>query len=144
MRPPPDIISISSEEEDPWDNHSGLEDGVEALNFDNLAGPHHGAGSHYDICLAEIVKVLPDISHDHVRSLYDKEAGTYGTHLDNVALQLIDKILDTGNYPKEKERLRELKRKRESNVHSDEEEAARWKGQPQRQEQERIGYSKIA
>lgn len=86
----------------------------------------------YESCLKEVTEVFPDISRDHVQQLYDKHrdepihAFANGTEFSQ---SLIEQILDAGKYPKEKDRLREikeLKRKRED-PRSPEEEAARWK-----------------
>ena len=79
----------------------------------------------YDSCLIEILELFPDISHDHVKHLYDSETQGSGPHRTQTLLvqYLIDKILDSGKYPKEKDRLKELKRKRY--LDSDEEEWAK-------------------
>jgi len=75
-------------------------------------------------CLSEVLEVFADISHDHVKQLYDHEAQL--GRLDNTAPSavhnVIEKILENGKYPKEKDRLNELKRKRSRN--NDEEELA--------------------
>lgn len=80
--------------------------------------------SDYDLCLIEILELFPDISHDHVKHLYDSELqGSGHNRTQTLLLQhLIDKILDSGKYPKERDRLKELKRKRY--LDSDEEELA--------------------
>ena len=81
----------------------------------------------YESCLRDILEVFPDISHDHVQQLHNKQIEVvqpYEQHEDMMARTLIDKILDAGAYPKEKDRIRELKRKRND---GDEEEAAKWK-----------------
>ena len=78
-------------------------------------------------CLKEIIEVFPDISHDHVLQLYEAEVQSQqlGDMAANVVQNLIEKILEKGRYPKEKDHLNELKRKR---LHdSDEEELAEFK-----------------
>lgn len=78
-------------------------------------------------CLEQVLEVFPDVSHDHVKVLYDKysESGplTSGPTLPE---QLIAHILDGDRYPKEKDRLNELKRKHLTTQNSDDERAARW------------------
>lgn len=85
------------------------------------------ASSFDDVC-HEVVEVFPDISLDHVRKLYDARVlrdnnlGRAG-----LAQDIILKILDDKTYPKEKDCIREKKRKRSQALDSDEEEAARWR-----------------
>lgn len=85
----------------------------------------------HQICLHGILEVFPDISHNHVRQLYDKDIDTLRPQdwQINTAIQrLIEKILDGGKYPKERDQIRELKRKRsEKEINQEEEEAAKWK-----------------
>lgn len=85
----------------------------------------------YEICLSGVLEVFPDISHDHVRQLYDtwtKDDGTNdGVNERNVVPEITTQILDAGKYPKEKDRMKELKRKRSPQLSSDEEEEAQWK-----------------
>ncbi|KAL8828722.1 MAG: hypothetical protein Q9191_002430, partial [Dirinaria sp. TL-2023a] len=78
----------------------------------------------YNSCLVDILELFPDISHDHVKQLYDSELQGSGPNRTqtSVVQHLIDQILDSGKYPKEKDRLKELKRKRY--LDSDEEEMA--------------------
>lgn len=86
-----------------------------------------GASSFDDVC-HEVVEVFPDISLDHVRQLYDarilrdNNLGRAG-----LAQNIILNILDGKTYPKEKDSIREKKRKRSQDLDSDEEEAARWR-----------------
>ena len=78
-------------------------------------------------CLKEIIEVFPDISHDHVLQLYEAEVQSQrlGDMAASVVQNLIEKILEKGRYPKQKDHLNELKRKR---LHdSDEEELAEFK-----------------
>ncbi len=90
----------------------------------------------YQTCFNGVVEVFPDISHDHVQQLYDarlEDAETLQVPLlsttpENVSQEIIMKILDGGGkYPKEKDRIKELKRKRSMKLNSDDEEAARWR-----------------
>lgn len=93
-----------------------------------------GPSSFDDVC-HEVVEVFPDISLDHVRQLYDERAlrdnnlGRAG-----LAQDIILKILDGKTYPKEKDSIREKKRKRSQDLDSDEEEAARWRAVDRGQE----------
>lgn len=86
-----------------------------------------GASSFDDVC-HEVVEVFPDISIDHVRQLYD-EPVLQDNNLGRAGLaqDIILKILDGKTYPKEKDSIREKKRKRSQDLDSDEEEAARWR-----------------
>ena len=90
----------------PEDHHAGL------------VSPAYGS------CLTEILELFPDISHDHVEQLYNANVQDFRGHRTRFSLvqHLIEKILDSGKYPKEKDRLKELKRKRYRD--SDEEELA--------------------
>ncbi|KAL8692598.1 MAG: hypothetical protein Q9218_002414 [Villophora microphyllina] len=80
-----------------------------------------------DSCLTEVLEVFPDISRDHVKSLYDTHVSAgiqaFGGSLSE---HLISQILDGGKYPKERDRQNELKRKRSSAQTSDDERAAKW------------------
>ena len=75
----------------------------------------------YDTCLQEVLEIFPDISLDHVRQLYDAQL-LQPRDGQAIAQHLTTQILDAGKYPKEKDRLKELKRKRFAD--SDEEEVA--------------------
>ena len=97
--------------------------------------------SSFETCLAELLEVFPDICREHVQSLYNKLNRQDGPYAQTAAQVLIERILDGGNYPKEKDRIKELKRKR-NDKHSDEEEAARWKYADMRDNA--IEYSKVA
>ncbi|KAL9585467.1 MAG: hypothetical protein Q9212_001500 [Teloschistes hypoglaucus] len=81
----------------------------------------------FDSCLTELLEVFPDISHHHVKSLYDEHISTgvqaFGGSLSE---QLISQILDGGKYPKERDRQNELKRKRSVLQTSDEDRATEW------------------
>lgn len=86
----------------------------------------------YEVCLAEILDVFPDISHDYVRQLYDTwtlKSQTSQSQIQghSVLYDLTMEILDTGKYPKERDRINDLKRKRSEALNSDEEEEAKWK-----------------
>ena len=100
------------------------------INIDDAivreAGPQMGMDvvQDYDTCLQEIMEIFPDISRDHVQQLYDAQL-LQPRDGQSLAQHLITHILEKGKYPKEKDRLKELKRKRY--VDSDEEEAAQMK-----------------
>ena len=78
----------------------------------------------YDGCLREILDIFSDISHDHVQELYDSEMlnSVVGQEQHTITQNIITQILDKGKYPKEKDRQKELKRKRLAD--SDDEEIA--------------------
>lgn len=86
----------------------------------------------FKICLAEVLEVFPDISHDHVQQLYnvrsvaDQQAQDK-TPVERISLEIITQILDGGRYPKEKDHVNELKRKRTQAIDSDEEEEIQWR-----------------
>lgn len=84
------------------------------LNFDNVCH--------------EVVEVFTDISLDHVRKLYEARV-LQDNNPERVGLaqEIILKILDGKTYPKEKDSIRDKKRKRSQDVDIDEEEAARWR-----------------
>ena len=154
--PPRDVIDLLSEEET-----DGQEESDHSL-FDNylnedVSGVHispmpsrtpvaqcsetRTVISPYETCLAELLEVFPDISREHVQSLYNN-LNLQGSPFAQTAAQvLIEKVLDGGKYPKEKDRIKELKRKR-SDKNSDEEEAARWKYADMRDNA--LEYSKVA
>ncbi len=90
----------------------------------------------YQTCLNAVIEVFPDICHDHVQQLYDArlqdpeilQPPLLAPATEVVAQDIITGILDGGGkYPKEKDRINELKRKRSMKLNSDEEEAARWR-----------------
>ena len=155
--PPRDVIDLLDSEEDTdgqedSDNSffdSYLNDEVSGVNISPAPGrtptPYSGesraAISPYDTCLAEMLEVFPDISREHVQSLYSNLNHDNDPYVQTAAEVLIEKVLDGGNYPKEKDRIKELKRKR-SNKNSDEEEAARWKYADMRDNA--LEYSKVA
>lgn len=81
--------------------------------------------SGYERCLREVLEVFPDISHDHVQELYDAEMliSVQGQEHQTTTQNIITQILDMdGKYRKEKDRQKELKRKRLTD--SDDEELA--------------------
>ena len=157
MDPPRDVIDLLSEDESDGQEDSDdslfnnyLNDDVSGVHTSPLPGrtpaPYSSgprmAASPYETCLAEILEVFPDISREHVQSLYDNLNHQATTPFAQTAAQvLIERILDGGKYPKEKDRIKELKRKR-SDKNSDEEEAARWKYADMRDNA--LEYSKVA
>lgn len=101
--------------------------------YENLVSPMtegfpSPAMATYEQCLQEILEVFPDISHEHVKELYDgrQRGGVVASDIP-MPEALISVILDGGKYPKERDRLNELKRKRLSELNSDDERAAEWK-----------------
>lgn len=154
--PPHDVIDLDSEEDTDgqegsdssfFDNY--LNDEVSSVHISPVPGRTptlyargpSAAILPYDACLAEVIEVFPDISREHVQSLYNKLDHQNGPYAQTPAQILIEKILDGGKYPREKDRIKELKRKR-SDRNSDEEEAARWKYADLRENA--LEYSKVA
>ena len=154
--PPRDVIDLDSEEDSDgqedsdnsfFDNY--LNDEVSSVHISPVPGrtpAPYASGPHstvlpYDACLAEIIEVFPDISREHVQSLYNSLDHQNGPYAQTAAQILIEKVLDGGIYPREKDRIKELKRKR-SDRNSDEEEAARWKYADLRENA--LEYSKVA
>ena len=97
---------------------------------------HHGWSLHrfdnvptstvtpYDQCLRKVQEVFPDVSIDYVKNLYDRHPPkTPSPDAIPISEEIISQILDSANYPKERDRQNELKRKR---ADSDEERAAQW------------------
>lgn len=78
----------------------------------------------YDQCLQKVLEVFPDVSHDFVKNLYDRHPpDTPSPDGIPVSEEIISQVLDCVNYPKERDRQNELKRKR---ADSDDEKAAKW------------------
>lgn len=71
-----------------------------------------------DGCINEVMNVFPDICRDHVSALYDEGVG-------QLSEQLIARILDNvekgTEYPKARDKVKTLKRKRERNAEEEEE-----------------------
>lgn len=115
--------------------NDGQSDDSAFLRFGGIPEPadlwqsHIDEREYYEVCLAELLDVFPNISHDHVRQLYDVELEKIenDSQRADITQNLILGILDGKTYPKEKDRINELKRKRSNALDSDEEEAARWK-----------------
>ncbi|KAL8891912.1 MAG: hypothetical protein Q9205_000703 [Flavoplaca limonia] len=97
---------------------------------------HHGWSQHsfdnvptstvtpYDQCLRKVQEVFPDVSIDYVKNLYDRHPPkTPSPDAIPISEEIISQILDSANYPKERDRQNELKRKR---ADSDQERAAQW------------------
>jgi len=145
MDPFPRVIELSDDDEDYSDgsvydfernflaNDSEIETDDEPLDVgqDNGTRPsgRRNLLDGYQSCLGDVLEVFPAISHDYVQKLFSKENENLGVNAGQeitVAPRLIENILDHGVYPKEKDRIRELKRKR-TDKDNDEEEAAKWK-----------------
>lgn len=148
---PHDIIEIMDESDN--DQDVRLEDFMTAEELNNvLQGPVAGTTSSdspepedyldpsltaslpppimatYEQCLRDVLDVFPDISHEHVKKLYDgrDQIEIVAPAISNAGT-LISLILDEGEYPRERDRLNELKRKRLSELDDDDERAAEWK-----------------
>ena len=140
-----EITEISDEDEEFGDGSTYNLDDIflnEDVAFETLSGAEgnsHTNGARpsnmenvfdgYPSCLREVLEIFPDISHEHVQQLYNKHMAAMVPAEQRegiVAQALIEAILDGGRYPKEKDRMKELKRKR-NDKETDEEEAAKWK-----------------
>ncbi|KAL8833549.1 MAG: hypothetical protein Q9170_004204 [Blastenia crenularia] len=148
---PRNVIEIMDESDD--DREIQLEDFMTADELNAvLRGPlagtpgpdHHDHGNNleaplteappalamvtYENCLQEVLEIFPDISREHVKKLYD-ERQTNGAVASTISIPqaLISLILDGGTYPKERDCLNELKRKRLSEQDNDDKKAAEWK-----------------
>ncbi|OCK85963.1 hypothetical protein K432DRAFT_438909 [Lepidopterella palustris CBS 459.81] len=82
-----------------------------------------------DDCLNKLLEIFPDISHDHVLTLF-RNGNRQGMHGSAWCDELIVQVLDSGKYPKETDTRQELKRKRRDSI--DEEDIARFQ-QPGRE-----------
>lgn len=150
LNPGPEIINLDSESEDlnfPIEDFINLDDldatfdgvgqDLETFQFGDIPSSPHlqpvqtDVRSQYEICLSEVLEIFPDISHDHVRQLYETwiQANELQVRFQeqNLSIELTTQILDAGKYPKEKDRINELKRKRSQVLNSDEEEEVQWK-----------------
>ena len=155
--PPRDVIDLLSEDGENDDQEESdnlffenfLNEDVSSVHIPpmpNRAPAPYSGGietvvSPYEKCLAELLEVFPDISREHVQSLYNSLDDQNGLYAQTAAQVLIEKVLDGGKYPKEKDRIKELKRKR-GDKNSDEEEAAHWKYADMRDNA--LEYSKVA
>ena len=155
--PPRDVIDLLSEDEENDGQDESDNSFFENFLNEDVSGVHispmpnrtpapYSSGtrtvvSPYEKCLAELLEVFPDISREHVQSLYNRLDDQNGLYAQTAAQALIEKVLDGGKYPKEKDRIKELKRKR-GDKNSDEEEAARWKYAEMRDNA--LEYSKVA
>ena len=155
-----EIIDLSDEDGDVA-NESHLEYERDFLAIDNEIGdevearnmglereirPSHICSTFdsYESCLREVLEIFPDVSYDYVQQIYNKHIevmGPFEKKEDTVARRVIEEILDSGTYPKEKDRIRELKRKR-TDKDVDEEEAAKWRYMHLRDDP--IEYCKVA
>lgn len=125
---PPDDVETTFKADD----HSPASSRHESiLNPPNLLVVSKDGRTEYERCLSEVLEVFPDISHDYVHQTIEswtrsKELNGED-HEQNLATGLISQILDAGKYPKERDRINELKRKRSQEPNSEEEETAQWK-----------------
>lgn len=77
-----------------------------------------------DDCLQRILEIFPDIAHDHVLESY-RAKFTYGIETPELSTvtawrtDFVNTLIESGKYPKERERRQELKRKREDSNRDD-------------------------
>ena len=77
-------------------------------------------------CLRTVLEVFPDVSHEHVRKCMTARLATgtvAGPPNQTIPHLIIEDLLATTSYPTERDRIKILKRKRDS----PEVEAAKWK-----------------
>lgn len=87
----------------------------EPPNLNQHPSDQEGEGScpeAYQKCLKAVLVVFPGISHYHVEQLWNKSAWGSLIGTDELNQRLIERILDGGTYPKERDRLRELKKRK--------------------------------
>lgn len=132
----PHLIDLDDDSDDSMFNEELVDEnrighGVEGLSITPSRGRaehandgHRNRPEDYQACLTDLLDVFPDISHEYVQEIYNKHMDSRGPYQPESPSQaLIEKVLDSGHYPKEKD-----KRKRKfSERDSDEEEAAKWK-----------------
>ena len=114
-----EIITIDSDDSDDDVHNTGLPSTPNELTrFDHrLPAPttQSTGSAAYQKCSQAILALFPDISHDHVQQLWSVLADRAMLDSDALVSALVDSILENDPYPKEKDRLRELKkRKRDS------------------------------
>jgi hypothetical protein len=92
-------------------------------NVEDLAPPNfpHALVDHKVECVDDVLSVFPDICRDYVSELYDSGLGEIAEHL---VAHILDKLDNGSDYPKAKDKLKTLKRKRE--VDEDEEAANKY------------------
>ena len=86
----------------------------------------------FQLYLDRVLEVFPDICRDHARLLYDTELRVLGPQsspriIEYMSRGVIMQILDSEKYPKQKDTIKKLKRKRstESNRESENEDYGR-------------------
>ena len=108
-----------------------------------LLGSEEPSHIQYEKCLETLVEIFPGISLEYVRELYNTciqasqsipDTSRVRRAFEEMALQ----IVDANPYPKEKDRINELKRKRSQAVDSDKEDMLQRKSS--RKEQKNAGY----
>ncbi|KAK0512374.1 hypothetical protein JMJ35_005502 [Cladonia borealis] len=132
----PHLIDLDEDSDDSVFNEEFVDEnrighGVEGLSITPSRGrSEHENGGHrnrpedYQACLTDMLDVFPDISHEYVQEIYNKHMDSRGPYQPESPSQaLIEKVLDSGHYPKEKDR----RKRKFSERDSDEEEAAKWK-----------------
>ena len=86
------------------------------------------ASEPFGVCLAQVLEVIPDVSHEHVHKLWTQQTADAINRGIRVVIshQLVDALLEATSYPKERDRQRELKRKRDE-AEDPEQAVTRWK-----------------
>ena len=132
----PNLIDLDDDSDDSFFSQEVVDEsrighGVEGLSIspsrgrtEHVNGGQRNPPEDYQACLTDMLDVFPDISHEYVQEIYNKHMESRGPYQPESPSQaLIEKVLDSGHYPKEKDR----RKRKFSERDSDEEEAAKWK-----------------
>ena len=126
---PTEVIELDSDSDDGFFNLLVPEPQAAAIRRTSpnrvAAGRPPDESRSFQGCLNRILELFPDISQDYVQQLYDMRTENPSGPHDDIRHELIMQILDAEKYPKESDRLNDLKRKRVSED-SDAEEIAKW------------------
>lgn len=127
---------LSTENGKPTDNGKNLqapqmEDFLSSMPSDSFASPENDREL-YERCLVDLSNVFPGISSEYVQGLFDtwnKNSRLFSpVDQQNACHDLSLQILDANSYPRERDRVNDLKRKRSRSLDSDEEARLQWKG----------------
>ena len=107
---------------------AALSSALVSPSLDNPYSPVTDPEILYLLYFEKVLEVFPDICHEHIRLLYNARTRAFGEQQsaapqDDISQGVIMQILDTGKYPKEKDKKKELKRKRSSGAAGDEDDA---------------------
>ena len=110
----PILIDDDDDDDEDEDEDDAYEGAVEMLPGPPGLTPQQ----RYEKNFKEIIEVIPDVSHEYVRELFDPRmrnlllAGVDTQENEgDIISSVITQILDKGKYPKEKDRQKQLQRK---------------------------------